>query len=415
MKVPSPIDRITACRSCGSTSLVPFFDLGLHPFSEGYVKDPAAPEKVYPLSLSRCSDCRLVELNETGDPHELFSYFFWVTGTSATANEFAKTFYRELVARAGAPGDGYVLELASNDGTFLLPFVKNGFRVLGVDPAENLKAVAEAAGVPTLCEFWGGAVASRVRAEHGAAKMIFARNVLPHVANTNDFVEGIATCLADGGTVAIEAHYARTILEELHYDSIYHAHLCYFTIRSMEALLARHGLFVFDVVESPISGGSLIYYASKERRGPTEMLTRLRASEDASGVNELGPWEEFARRAAEHRERFRGLIDVAVRTSGPIVAYGASARSSTLLNYCGIDASMLRCVADKNTLKHGYCTPGSNIPIVAPEEAFKGKPPVVVILAWNFASEIIGYLKRDLGFSGTCIIPLPREPRVENV
>ncbi len=411
MIITSPINRITACRSCGASSLKQFFNLGLHPFSEGYVKDPAAPEKVYPLSMSWCPDCRLVQLNETGDPRELFSYFFWVTGTSATAHEFAKTFYRELIARAGDSRDGYVIELASNDGTFLLPFVKSGFTVLGVDPAENLKAVAEAQHVPTRCAFWERGVAEQVRAERGAARIIFARNVLPHVVGTNDFVEGIAACLADDGVVAIEAHYAKTILEELHYDSVYHAHLCYFTIRSMVALLERHGLSVFDVAESPISGGSLIYYARKGRQEPSAALARLRAAEEASGANELASWEGFARRAAAHRESFRGLIDAAVQANGPLAAYGASARSSTLLNYCGIDSSMLRIVADKNALKHGYYTPGSNIRIVSPEEALQGRPPVIAILAWNFSDEIIGYLKKEFGFSGTCLIPLPREPR----
>ena len=239
--------HITACRVCQSSDIKPFFDLGMQPFANSLLTRPDESERTYPLSLSWCPECRLVQLNDTADPKELFSHYVWVTGTSSTAREYSKRFYQEVMKRSTLPKSGYALEIASNDGTFLKPFLAHGHRVLGVDPAGNIAEMARMQGVPTQCAFWGGETAQRVVTEHGPAHVVFARNVLPHVANTHDFAEGLGQVLHDDGVLAVEVHYARIILEGLHYDSIYHEHLCYFTLRSLEHLLNRYGLHVFDI------------------------------------------------------------------------------------------------------------------------------------------------------------------------
>src|SRR5258708_14480400 len=185
---------------------------------------------------------RLVQLKHNNKPKEIFYKNVWVTRTTKTSNEFSKTFYKELLKRTGKNKNRFVLELASNDGTFLLPFIKNKYKVLGVDPAKNIADIASKNDVPTEAIFFGTETGKKLTKKYGSADIIFARNVLPHVANTRDFVKGISLCLADNGVVAIEVHYPKVILEELQYDSIYHEHLCYFTIKTLEKLINDFGL-----------------------------------------------------------------------------------------------------------------------------------------------------------------------------
>ncbi len=404
--------KIKFCRVCGSSTIKTFFDLGRQPLANSLLPTSVDEnENFYPLSLSWCADCNLIQLNHTIDPKILFSHYVWVTGTSKAANEFSEKFYKELVARAGRKKDGYILEVASNDGTFLRPFMRNNYRVLGVDPAKNITDMAEISGVPTKCVFFGTEAAKEIKKEMGLAKMVFARNVLAHVADAHDFVEGLSISLADNGVLAIEVHYAKIILESLHYDSIYHEHLCYFSLKSLERLLNKHGLYVFDLVENLISGGCLIVYAKKKKVKSSLVLFQYRKNELKSRTNELASWKNFAKRSIEHREHLLQMLTVANKESeGGLVGWGASARSSTLLNFCGIDSKILPVIIDLNPLKQGRYTAGTHIPIKGAEDVISQNPKVVFILAWNFKNEIIDILKNKYKFKGKCIIPLPNEP-----
>ena len=403
---------ITSCRVCKKSGLKPFFDLGLQPLANSLPKTPAAKEKHYPLSLNWCRNCNLAQLNYTVDPRKLFSQYVWVTGTSKTARKYADDFCANLVRRVRNPEKGYVLEIASNDGTFLLPFIKRGFKGWGIDPAKNIAALAEKRGVKTRPWFFSSARAERILKKCGPARIIFARNVLPHVANPRDFVTGIATLLDKEGVAALEVHYAKTILEELHYDSIYHEHLCYFTIKSLERLLNDAGLFIFDIAPSPISGGSIVVCAGKNRVKERPVVARLRRGEKKGKTNAFSSWKHFSERAFAHRRKLTGLLNRISKSGGVIVGYGASARSSTLLNFCGIDSSLLPVIADKNPMKKKRFTAGSGILIESPERVMRMKPGFVLILAWNFAQEIIQELGRDFGYRGKYIIPLPNSPRI---
>lgn len=403
---------IIECRSCESKRIRPFFDLGAQPPANSLPANPRHKEAMYSLSLSRCQDCGLVQLNETVDPKLLFDHYLWVTATSRTAREFAQDFFRAVISRCPKlrHGSGYVLEVASNDGTFLVPFKRKGFLVKGVDPAKNVVTIARRNGIATECGFFGEEMASRLRRALGPAPLVFARNVLPHVANTRDFVAGLAAIVDPEGTVAVEVHYAKTILEELHYDSIYHEHLCYFTFRTLERLLGEFNLFVFDATRSPISGGSIVVYASRTKRPERASVRRLRKAEVKAGTNDLSSWQNFAKRAREHRRAFVSLLRRELRSGKRIAGYGASARSSTLLNFCGIDHHMIEVIADQNPLKHGRWTAGSRIPIKDPAEIFSFHPDAVCILAWNFKNEIISNARRIWRYRGPFIVPLPFKP-----
>jgi len=407
------MEIITSCRVCGSKDIIGFFDLGEQPLANSLLHSPDEKEDFYPLSLSYCKNCSLIQLNQTVEPEKLFSQYVWVTGTSKMARDFAERFYKELVLRTQNAKNGYVLEIASNDGTFLLPFQRDGYSVLGVDPAQNIVEIAEQNGVPTRCLFWSSEAATRILTERGPARIIFARNVLPHVANTEDFVRGLSLALYNEGTLAIEVHYAGTILEGLQYDSIYHEHLCYFTLKPLEYLLNKFGLFVFDIEESPISGGSIIVYAKKQKVDERPKVWYYRNKESSNNINSLKKWEDFAKRSYEHRDKILKILNKIVKSKKTMVGWGASARSSTMLNFCGINSSIISTIADQNRLKQGLFTAGSHISINDPDTVMKINPKFVVLLAWNFAEEIIENLERKFKYSDNYIIPLPNEPRIK--
>lgn len=410
------METISSCRICESENIVKFFDLGNQPLANSLLKKSEDREDYYPLSLSFCQDCSLMQLDQTIEPKKLFSQYVWVTGTSKTASTFAEDFYEKLVSRTLNPESGYVLELASNDGTFLKPFIRNGFTAIGLDPAQNICEEAEKNGVPTICDYWGSDSASRLLKERGPARIIFARNVLPHVANTKEFVRSIAECIHPDGTVAIEVHYAKTILEGLHYDSIYHEHLCYFTFKSLERLLNQYNLHVFDIQKSPISGGSIIVYATREKKREEQPIVRIyREGEQQSKTNDLTSWIEFAKRSFEHREILKKTIHEYINNGERIVGWGASARSSTMLNFCGITSDILPVIADQSPLKQGLYTAGTHILVEDPTCVMERNPSCVFILAWNFSDEIIESLEKRYNFTGNVIIPLPISLTTQNI
>lgn len=403
--------KIDRCRVCDSSRIANVLDLGTQPLANSLRRDKAEVLPTFPLVICRCDECGTIQLTETVAPDVLFEHYVWVTGTSEGARRYSRLFADRLVARS-QPGPLFVVEVASNDGTFLKQFVARGDRVLGVDPAKNIAAMAEKDGVPTLAEFFGLEVAQRIVARDGQADAVFARNVIPHVANANDVVAGMAHCLKPDGTGAIEFHRADVILGELHYDSIYHEHLYFHSLHSVGRMLARFGLHPFDVTTSPISGGSYVVYFSKSARPHTAEYTAAFQAEDALGVGAAGPWEEFARRCERHRGLLRDIVAKKKAEGKRIVGYGASARSSTMLNYCGIDHTMLDVVIDKAPLKHDTFTPGTDVLIVPPERAFAMKPDVVLLLAWNFQEEILGQIRAEHGWKGEVIVPLPGDPVV---
>ncbi|MBI4423390.1 MAG: class I SAM-dependent methyltransferase [Elusimicrobia bacterium] len=408
---PKTLQVINRCRSCDGERLVSVLDLGRQPLANALLESPRRKEAAYPLSISYCGDCSLVQLDQTIDPAKLFSRYVWVTGTSTTASRFADRFCDELLRRSGVAKGSFVLEAASNDGTFLRPFLRRGLRVLGVDPARNIVALANKAGVPSHCAFFGEKVARGLARTRGPAQLVFARNVLPHVEDPHDFIEGLRAALEPEGVLAIEVHHAKVILEGLHYDSIYHEHLCYFTLKSLERLLNRHGLFAFDLSTSPISGGSIVVYARRRLVAPSRALRALRDQEERAGTNRLASWRLFAKRAFSHR---RGLIEAVKRLGRGgrrVVGWGASARSSTMLNFCRIDHRLLAEIADMNPLKQGLHTAGTLIPIRAPEEVLARDPAGVLLLAWNFTDEIVGLL-RGFKSKADLLLPLPGAPRI---
>lgn len=407
MNYRNDFEVIKECRVCGFLGVVDVLDLGIQPLANSLKQKADEKEDKYPLTLSFCKNCSLVQLREIIKKEILFDSYVWVTGTSETAKSYAKTFCERAVSISGLQKDDLVVEVASNDGTFLKPFQKEGYDVIGIEPAKNIAEMARQSGIRTFEAYWNLTNAERIVSDFGYARVIFARNVIPHVSELHSVIQGIASCLDPEGVGIIEFHYGGIILEELHYDSIYHEHLCYFSIHSLEHLLNQFNLFPFHIDLSPISGGSYVIYFSKTRRKKTREYQALQEKEDLLAVNSLQSWEDFADKCHKHREHSREIVDSF--KGRRVIGFGASARSSTYLNFCGFTSSEIRMVIDNNRLKQGLYTAGSSIPIVSFEEGFKEKPDTIFILAWNFKDEVAKQCTSG-GFNGDYLIPFPNSP-----
>ncbi len=399
--------EINACRLCGSKNLHDILDLGSQPPANSLRKNLDEAVPTAPLKLVQCAQCSAVQLTVTVDPEYLFSQYVWVTATSSTARDYSEKFCNKVLSQVLSRSP-FIVEIASNDGTFLRRFKEKGCEVLGIDPAKNIADAAIDSGIPTLAQFFDVNVAKKILAEHEQVDVVIARNVIPHVKEIYSIVEGLSTLVGSGGKVVVEFHYAKAIIEELHYDSIYHEHLFYFSLKSIGSLFEQYGLHAFDVFESPISGGSLVLFFSSEQKRHSEALKKLLETEERSGLNQASTWRQFGENSKKHAKELKKMVGKYAQKS-PLVAYGASARSSTLMNYAGITNREIEYVIDRSAYKHGLYTPGTDIPIVSYEEGVRkldGKN--VLLLAWNFEEEVVRDL-RSSGFKGDIIVPLPNE------
>ena len=305
-----------------------------------------------------------------------------------------------------------IIEIASNDGTFMRPFLEKGYyNIFGVDPAKNIAKIANKMDLNTLPEYWSSELAQSILKKYGTAKIIFARNVIPHVSDLLDVIKGIHTALDDKGVGVIEFHYSGKILKELQYDSIYHEHLCYFSIKSISYLLESFGLNPFHAEESPISGGALVIFFSKFKKEKTTFFNNAIKQEKLLKINDVLNWKNFAQQVLDHKKRTLEIINTVKGKT--IIGFGSSARSQTYLNYCDINNNHIVSIIDNNPNKIGLFAPGSSIPIVSFKEGMKIKPDIIFILAWNFKNEIINECKK-YGYRGKYLIAFPKNLYLSN-
>ena len=397
-----------ACRSCSGTRLSPVIDLGRTPLANALLRADQldVPEPRYPLNTVMCEECSLVQITETVPPETLFSDYVYFSSFSETVVTSAKALAERLARERGLSASSLVMEAASNDGYLLQHYQALGVPVLGVEPAANIAAEANKRGIPTRCAFFGRAEAQRLAAE-GQCDVFHANNVLAHVADLNGFVAGIKTVLKPGGVASIEAPYLRDLIEKVEFDTIYHEHLCYFSATALDRLLARHELVLAGIERIPIHGGSLRIFAAHAGTPQSAAVKDILREEAALGLTRPRYYADFAARVMKLRDDLLSLLRKLKAEGRSLAAYGASAKGATLLNYFGIDGSLLDFVADRSTVKQGKFTPGSHLPIVPPEELAARKPDYVLLLTWNFATEILAQQQpfRDAG--GKFILPVP--------
>jgi C-methyltransferase C-terminal domain/Putative zinc binding domain/Methyltransferase domain len=409
------ISERTHCRACGASHLTLILDLG----KTALANDFLAPEEArtystsLPLRVVLCRNCSLVQLADTVDPKVLYSHYAYVTSTSRTMDVHLTEQAAHLMSVGGLGAGAKVLEIASNTGILLEKFKTRGCQVLGVEPAGNIAQVAVAAGIPTREEFFSAASAPKLKAEWGTADLILGRHVFAHIDDLQDLMKALEIVSHEETLIAFEVPYLVDFLEETEYDTIYHEHLSYISVRALEALTARSPFFVQRIDHYPIHGGSILFHlrhrSSKIAAHPS--VGDALAREKRLKLAERSTWEGFAKRVQHIRTDLPVLLRQLKAEGKRIIGYGASAKGNTLLNTCGLGTAELDYVIDNTPFKQNKLAPGSWLPIRPPEALLKDQPDYALILAWNFAPEIV---KRESEYQkrgGRFILPIP-EPRV---
>jgi hypothetical protein len=403
--------RRQTCRACGAAELTEFLDLGLQPLANAFLHSESelAGEARYPLALYGCTACGLVQLADVIDPDILFRNYIYVTGTSETIAAHNRSYAGTVVDLLHLGPGSFVVEAASNDGSLLSCFQQLGTRVLGVEPAANIAALATARGIPTEVVFFDRDSGERLRQIHGPAQAVLGNNVLAHVDDPGGFLAGARNLLAEGGLVIVEVPYLGEMLDRTEYDTIYHEHLCYFSVTALLRLCAAADLVVVRVDHVPVHGGSVRLYAGRtqDHPGHAAEVLRMVAAEREAGLTSLSRWRQFARDTEAQRTALLGELRRLTRAGKTLAGYGAPAKGNTLLNYCGIGTDLVPYTVDRNPLKVHTMTPGTHIPVLPVEAILERQPDYLLVLAWNFADEVISQQAEYRRRGGQFILPIP--------
>ena len=410
MIVSEAIEQLD-CRSCGAPLSDTVLDLGAQPLANKLLNrlDEAKQELRFPLELKVCASCSLMQLGHTVPPDAMFSEYLYFSSVSDAMLKHARSAAENHICDYSLSDKSFVVEIASNDGYLLRNFVQAGIPCLGVEPARNIAEAAEASGIPTVREFFTAETARKIRAERGAADLILGNNVFAHVPKTNDFVHGLSLLLAPHGRVILEFPWAQEMVKKLEFDTIYHEHFFYFHAQALVPLFARHGLEMVRIDRLPIHGGSLrVHAAHRGAAVPDASVGQVLALEKLAGVGTSEYYAAFAGKVEKLKSELAAEIAVVKQSGKRLAAYGASAKGSTLLNYCGVGRSQCEFVADRSPHKQGKFTPGTHLPIFAASSLEEEAPDVTLLLTWNFAEEIVEQQTAYLASGGRFLVPVPR-------
>jgi SAM-dependent methyltransferase len=388
-----------------------FLDFGLQPHSDGFIRAEhlTRPEAVFPLATALCNSCGQVQLTYSVSPSALWDEgYVYDSSTTQTGRTHFLTMAAKIVESYALPEGALAVDIGSNVGVLLSGFQEKGLRVLGIDPAPVPSEIARKNGIDTLTKLFTADTARSIVAKEGKAAVITATNVFAHIDDLDDVMKGIDTLLDDRGMFVIEAPYLGDLVENMEYDTIYHQHVSYLSIAPLVQFFQRFGMELFDIVRTSIHGGSVRLFVCRTGVHKTRPIVHgMIEAEQETGLQTLKKLTAFSRNVQLHRAALVEML-MSLKDQGKSIAgLSAPAKGNTLLNFCGINGSILDFITEKNPLKVGLLTPGSRIPIVGDAVLVERRPDYALVLAWNFAEEIIRNLSAYAALGGKFIVPIP--------
>jgi hypothetical protein len=402
------------CRFCQTPLLRTFADLGVTPISNAFLSTDNlnAAESFYPLHAYVCEACLLVQLEDFKAPEQIFNdHYAYFSSYSDSWLEHARRYTELMISRLGLSETSFVVEIASNDGYLLQYFVEKGIPVLGVEPSSNVADAAISKGIDTWVTFFTTESARQLVARRSKADLLLGNNVLAHVPNLNDFINGLKILLADSGVVTMEFPHLLCLIQNNQFDTIYHEHFSYFSFLAVTRIFAAHGLRIFDVERLTTHGGSLRIFATHEgsRRWQNRpAVGNLLDEERSAGLDQLSSYSAFSKRVNETKYQLLDFLIGAKRAGKRVAGYGAPAKGNTLLNFCGIRTDFIDFTVDRSPHKQGMFLPGTRIPVLDPRKIFETKPDYLLILPWNLRDEIMAQMAGISAWSGKFVVPIPQ-------
>lgn len=400
------------CRMCGSTNLYRFLDLGFTPPADQFRRKDQLkePDVYYPLDVHVCDNCGLIQLGYVVSPEVLYRNDYpYESSTTQTGRTHWSSFSKSVVRRFNLTEKDLVIDIGSNVGVLLEEFKNNGVRIQGVDPAANIVILASERGIDTICDFFNADTAERILREKGNASVITATNVFAHVNDLDSFMRSIKSLLNEKGIFIFEAPYFGNLLDHNEYDTIYHEHLSYLSVKPLLPFFQKFDMEVFDIEQVDIHGGSFrVFVGRKSVHKVSETVGNMLKREQDIGMYNHDKLNQFSEKVIANKRELTWLLHSLKHEQKRIVAVSAPAKGMTLLNYCGIDRHILDFVTEKSKLKIGRYTPGAHIPVIADSALMEHKPDYALLLAWNFANEIMRNLEDYRAAGGKFIIPIPR-------
>lgn len=403
--------KLERCRICKNEKLKKILDLGEMPLANAFLDENKLSQKEisYPLRVVWCESCGLLQIDEIVSPEILFRNYIYVSGTSKALRKHFESLATEVVNNFKLNSESLVVDIGSNDGTLLKEFKKYGIKVLGVEPAVNIAKIAEENGVKTISNFFSADIAKKIIRENGKAEAITATNVVAHTNDLDGLLKGVSYLLKDDGVFVIEVPYLVDLLENIEFDTIYHEHLSYFAVRPLKIFFDERDFKIINIERVKIHGGTIRIFVSKKKSGYdiNENVNRLISLEIKRGLNEVTAYRKFAGLVEKLKEDLVGLLQKIKSENKKVIGYGAAAKGNTLLNYYNIGPELIEFIADLSPMKQNKFTPGTNIPVYSPEQIYKTKPDYMLILAWNFADEIMKQQSKFKEIGGKFIVPVP--------